>query len=291
MKRLFLFAGYDVDGVVGPSLIYYVSALSGYGDVIVVMDNDSSPEEMRKLSGLVLHAEAGRHGEYDFGSYKRAFMWAEAALRLEDYDVCYLVNDSVFGPFRELGEYFAGMESGGKDRADAFSMAFNPHRQSPHMQSWFMGFRKNVFAADWFRDFLHGVSRQPSKEMVCSLYETGLSALLGLHGCRMYSLYKVKGRRIYNDVRKLYRKGMPFVKKSAFTRHAGSLGAQVRYVLDHADHDVRKAVMEDACRLWGMEYVSTFLTYDPFRIFSRTAAYVIGKFLNLRKKRITGAGE
>lgn len=64
MKRLFLFAGYDAEGVVGPSLIYYVSALSGYGDVIVVMDNDSSPEEMRKLSGLVLHAEAGRHGEY-----------------------------------------------------------------------------------------------------------------------------------------------------------------------------------------------------------------------------------
>ena len=38
--RLFLFAGYDKDGIVDDALVYYVSALSKYGDVIVCMDND-----------------------------------------------------------------------------------------------------------------------------------------------------------------------------------------------------------------------------------------------------------
>lgn len=280
MKRLFLFAGYDPQGMIGKSMLHYVSSLSAYGDVIVVMDNECAPEEIRKLSGLVLHAEACRHGEYDFGSYKRAFMWAESGSRLVDYDVCYLVNDSVFGPFRDLGKYFTRMESGGEGRADAFALVINPHRRSPHMQSWFMGFRRNVFLATWFRDFLHGISRQPSKEIICSLYETGLSASLGLHGCRMYSLYEVKGRSIYNDVRKLYRKGIPFVKKSAFTRHGGSLGAQVKYVLDHADTHVREAILSDAERIWGHDFVRNFLTDNRLVILFRYLRYIISKLVS-----------
>lgn len=280
MKRLFLFAGYDPQGVIGKSMLHYVSSLSVYGDVVVVMDSDCAPAQMQTLSGLVLHSEARRHGEYDFGSYKRAFQWAETNLSLAEYDFCYLVNDSVFGPFRDLGQYFADMESG---FADAFSIVMNPHHSAPHLQSWFMGFRKSVFLSGWFRDFLYGVSRQDSKEMVCNLYETGLSTLLGLHGCRMSALYEVKGKRIYNNVRSLYRKGLPFIKKSAFTRHAGSLGAQVKYVLDHAESHVRDAVMDDACRLWGKEYVTSFLTYDPFKIFARTVSYLYAKFLHMLK--------
>ena len=39
-KRLFLFAGYDKDGIIDDALIYYLSELSKYGDIIVYIDND-----------------------------------------------------------------------------------------------------------------------------------------------------------------------------------------------------------------------------------------------------------
>ena len=42
MKRLFLFAGYDRDGIVDDSLLWYLKSLSGLGDIVFVMDNDAT---------------------------------------------------------------------------------------------------------------------------------------------------------------------------------------------------------------------------------------------------------
>ena len=75
-KRLFLFAGYDRDGIIDDAMIMYVRALSKMGDVIVCMDSKCKNSETAKLKPFVLHAMALRHGEYDFGSYKRAYTFA-----------------------------------------------------------------------------------------------------------------------------------------------------------------------------------------------------------------------
>lgn len=273
MKRIFLFAGYDSRCKVGPSLIYYAASLSRYGDVVLFMDSDCPDEELVKLALHVLHAEASRHHEYDFGSYKRAYQWT-GGKRLSEYDVCYLVNDSVFGPLMDIGGYLEQMESFG---TSAFALVINPHRKGPHMQSWFMGFRQEVFLSDWFCGFLSGVERQESKELVCNLYETGLSSLLSEKGIGMQAIFTVKGKRIYNDVRALYRKGLPFIKKSAFTRHNGSLGRQVRYVLDRCSPEARDAILQDARRMWGKEYVDAFIGGSFLSMAGRYLAYLWGK--------------
>ena len=72
-KRLFLFAGYDKDGIVDESLLMYVSAVSKFGDVILCMDSDCPSKELKKLKNITLHTISTRHREYDFGSYKRAY--------------------------------------------------------------------------------------------------------------------------------------------------------------------------------------------------------------------------
>lgn len=271
MKRLFLLAGYDRGGVIGPSLIYYVTELHRYGDVVAVMDSDCCGTELQKLSPLVLASEGQRHGEYDFGSYKRAFRWAREALDMSSYDFCYLVNDSVFGPFHDIGSYLESMERKG---TDAFSMVLNPDRRSPHLQSWFMGFRPAVFMSAWFCAFIDGITRQQTKEAVCTVYETGLSWQLRQNGHTVSAFCNVRGKRIYNRVKSLYKAGLPFIKKSSFTRHNGSLGAQVKYVLDHADSVLREAVLQDARRTWGEEYVSRFLSSNPFRMAIRYMQYL-----------------
>ena len=82
MKRLFLFAFYDPQGVVGEAALRYLEALRDLGDVVLATDCDLQPGEADKLAPLVLSYQAARHGEYDFGSYKRAYLQAD----LSGYD-------------------------------------------------------------------------------------------------------------------------------------------------------------------------------------------------------------
>ena len=105
-KRLFLFAGYDKDGIIDDALVHYVSAVSKFGDIVLCMDSDTPDPELKKIQKYCVHATGVRHGEYDFGSYKRAYIWSTENLNLTDYDFIYMINDSVYGPLYVLTPYF-----------------------------------------------------------------------------------------------------------------------------------------------------------------------------------------
>ena len=274
-KRLFLFAGYDSQGIVGPSLEYYVQALARYGDIVLTMDTDCQPGMLDRLSGKVLHAHAERHGEYDFGSYKRSYMWISGHTGLSGYDVCYLVNDSVFGPLADIGPYLEKMESLG---TDAFGLVLNPHRRHPHLQSWFIGMHRKVFLSDMFCRFISGVTAQKDKNAVCDLYETGLTNLFDSEGFSYDALFRVKGKKIYNAVETLCRLGLPFIKKSAFTRHGGSLGRQIRHILENTeDKALTSAVISDTDRLYGPGYWSRLTSCTRTGTCIRYFRYMINK--------------
>mgnify|MGYP000015433992 CR=1 FL=1 len=280
-RRLFLMAAYNPQGKVGPSLEAYVRELSGYGDVAVCMDNTAESRELEKLSPSVIHAEAARHGEYDFGSYKRAFAWAKENLTLSDYDVLYLVNDSVYGPLMPLGGYLERMEDLG---AGAFAMVYNPHRRTPHLQSWFIGLDRSVFLSEWFSLFLEGVRPLAGKEDVCMVYECGLTGLLSAHGVRCDALFRMAGKAVYNHVKSAWQAGMPFVKKSAFTRHGGSLGREIRHVLEHAEEcHVARAIRKDAEDSFGEDYVGWLLGGTAVDMVLRYISYLSGKIIRRRK--------
>lgn len=280
-KRLFLMAAYNGRGVVGPALTEYVRALSSFGDVVTVMDNEPVKGELQKLCPYVLSVQALRHGEYDFGSYKRAFAWAKANLTLSDYDVLYLVNDSVYGPLMPLGGYLERMEDLG---AGAFAMVYNPHRRTPHLQSWFIGLDRSVFLSEWFSLFLEGVRPLAGKEDVCMVYECGLTRLLSAHGVRCDALFRMAGKAVYNHVKSAWQAGMPFVKKSAFTRHGGSLGREIRHVLEHAEEcHVARAIREDAEDSFGEDYVGWLLGGTAVDMVLRYISYLSGKIIRRRK--------
>lgn len=104
MKRLVLFAGYDKMGVVDDYVLYYLAKLATLADIVYVADCEMSKKELAKLAPFTLKAIATRHGEYDFGSYKRGFLWAKESGILGDYDELFLCNDSVYGPFEFDGK-------------------------------------------------------------------------------------------------------------------------------------------------------------------------------------------
>lgn len=273
IRRLFLFAAYDRDGIAGPSLLYFLKSLDAFGDVVFVSDASMPEQEMDKLRPYCIHVHAERHGEYDFGSYKRAFSYAQTELDLESYDLLYMVNDSVFGPLAGLSETFARMESLEKP---AFSLVLNPHRKHPHLQSWFIGLRREVFLAEWFSAFLESVSAQNSKEDICVKYETGLTGLLESRGIAYDAPFRLSGRQIYNSVAGIWKKGIPFIKKSSFTRHNGSLGSQISFVLDKAG-TAAGPVLADAERLYGEDYMKRLLSDNFFRSSLRYLVYLVSK--------------
>ena len=275
-KRLFIFAGYNAAGRVDASLVYYVRALSRFGDVVLYMDSNVPKSELKKLAPYTVYAGAARHGEYDFGSYKRAYIWSRDNLDLKKYDIMYLVNDSVFGPLTDMTTTFAKMES---IDTSAFGLVGNPHHDHPHIQSWFVGLRKKIFTAKWFDDFMMSITKLPDKGSVAMIYEHGLSNLIVKHGHTWKCVYNIAGRGVYNRVKYLFRVGMPFIKKVAFTRHNGRLGGQLCYVMKHCDADARDAIMCGARDTWGDEYINRLMTRNPLRLMWRGITYATPKII------------
>ncbi|MBO7042748.1 MAG: hypothetical protein J6W08_02665 [Alphaproteobacteria bacterium] len=275
--RLFLFAGYDKDNIVADSLVYYVQALSRYGDVIVCMDNELTLKELQKIKPYTTHAIATRHGEYDFGSYKRMYQYARDKKILNKYDEIYLVNDSVFGPLFDIKTLLHKIE---KLKFDASGIIVAKHETHSYIESWFVKLNKKIFTSLWFDEFMNNVQKQPTKIDVTIKYEHGLTNLIKNNGCSWGGIFTVYGRKTYNNPKSLFMMGNPFVKKLSFTRHNGALGKQIKYILNHSDFKATLSIMSTANRLYGENYMKSFLTSNPLKIIYRNISYIITKIKN-----------
>ena len=273
-KRLFLIAGYSAKNIVDASLVYMVQKLSKCGDVILVMDCDAPDSELGKISKYTVYATAQKHGEYDFGSYRRAYTYARDTGILSKYEFVYLINDSAYGPLYEIAPYFEKIES---FNTDAFGLVYNPNKRNPHLESWFIGMRPNVFLSDWFDEFISSVTKQKYKYQITSLYEDGFTRNLDKHNHTYRCMYSAPGRSVYNRIKHFYRIGMPFMKKNALLRHNGALGNQILYVLNHIAPDTRDAILTGARQTLGDEYINWLLTKNPFIIWYRHMKYFIKK--------------
>lgn len=273
-KRLFLFAGFNAQHIIDDALVYYVRALSKCGDVVLCMDSDCSDAELQKLAPYVLHATAQRHGEYDFGSYKRAYLYAVNTGILDKYDFVYMVNDSVYGPLMDIKPSLIKME---RTNCDAFGLAYNKMASRPHIQSWFIGMRKNVFLSPWYDEFMRGISHQNDKGAITYLYEQGFTEMLRTHNAKFMGLYNCPGRSVYNNVAALFRRGMPFMKKVAFNRCNGALGNRILYILNHVSPATRSMILTSAQQQYGDEYIRWLLTRNPIKIAYRHIKHALRK--------------
>ena len=276
-KRLFLFAGFDKDCIIDDALIYYVKNLSKYGDVILCMDCDCKKKEIDKIKKYTIHTITKRHVEYDFGSYKRCFQYAYAKKILKNYDYLYLVNDSVFGPTINIKETLTKIES---VRANAVGLIISKHKTHSFMESWFVKLNQKIFISNWFYDFITNIKNEERKSAITIKYEHGLTKLIENNNSSWDGVYSVYGRNTYNRPKYLFKNGCPFIKKASFTRHNGSLGKQIKYILYHCDKSASKTIMNSANRLYGKQYMNWFLTNNPIKIFNRNLTYAIKKLKN-----------
>ncbi len=225
MKRLFLFAGYDPHGVIGDCLLHYLGALSKYGDIIFVMDNEATDTEINKLKNIknILYKSMQRHGEYDFGSYKRAYKWAYEHKLLKKYDWVYLVNDSVYGPLFDIKRILEDLESREVDLTGMidFTNQYTPRQ----VQSWFVGLSQRLINEPFLKDFMDKIKSQTDKQLVVLKYEVGLSEIILLHGYKMSTFISgevgIPKHRVYDEPLEMLKKGLPFVKKRSLENMLG----------------------------------------------------------------------
>ncbi len=276
-KRLFLFAAYDKNGIIDDALIFYVSNLAKFGDIIVFMDNDANESEINKLKKHTIYTGAQRHGEYDFGSYKRAYQYARNKNILKNYDTIYLLNDSVFGPMFDMTDLFQKMDA---KKTDAVSMVISKHKTHSFMESWFVQLNKKIFLSDWFDKFMSGVKKEPDKYIITVKYEHGLTNLIKNNDCSWSGLYECYGRFTYNKPKSLFKLGCPFVKKASFTRHFGDCGKQINYIFNHSDKNAIDSIRKTANRVYGEKYMNKFLTNNPVKIYARKILYLTHKIKN-----------
>ncbi|API87373.1 CDP-glycerol glycerophosphotransferase family protein [Francisella uliginis] len=250
-KRICLFAGYDKDGVIDESVIIFIKELSNYCDVYFLSDSQLQDEQIEKLKPYVKGAWAYRHGEYDFGSYKRLAKYHIGWNEIEKYDELLFVNDSSY-LINSLDEVFKKMDSKetswwgmqatkglyatrnkpsnkfkkeiliSKIKENYLKDYFQENLFDFHIGSYFLSFRKNVIKDKKFQNFINNISKQKDKKRLIMKYEIGLTKYLISSGYDfetfMDHLYPFQP--VYtNNIYKMIKKGFPFFKRFFLTEN------------------------------------------------------------------------
>lgn len=192
--RLAIFAHYDKNKLIQDYVIYYLKELKKIVDnIIFVSDCNVKSNEVKKILPYITHSIIGKHGEYDFGSYKRGVLYAQQNKLLDDCDELIFCNDSCYGPLYTFKNVFDTMA---QKECDFWGLTYNPvgitkdtcdtlyEDNSPHVQSFFLVFRPQVFNSEIFSNFINNIKKENDKFLIIIKYEIGLSKLLRKNGFR-----------------------------------------------------------------------------------------------------------
>lgn len=174
MKRICLFAGYDSKAVMQEYVVYLLKKLNEVSDVYCCFDVESlSESELEKIRPYVKEVHVERHGKYDFGSWSILLSKLNNEV-LAETDELLLVNDSFYGPIFPLSDMLMEMEG---RKTDFWGITKNLEIK-PHLQSFFLAFRKNVFLSEAFRNFFGTVKKERKKMDIVRNYEISLTTIL-----------------------------------------------------------------------------------------------------------------
>jgi hypothetical protein len=190
-RRLAIYAHYDKKNRIEKYVKYYIDGLQRANcDVVFVSDCILDDGEKNKIKNSVLRIICDRHNEYDFGSYKRGFLYVKENGLIEDYDELVFCNDSCYAPIYPFAEMFGVMEG---RRCDFWGVTYSRcgfrkvngllvDAEVPHLQSYFVVFSREIAGSEVFKDFILGVKEEKDKTDVILKYELELTSLLQRHG-------------------------------------------------------------------------------------------------------------
>ena len=186
-NRLVVLACFDPDGDVAPHVRRHIEAWRQECRRLIVVTTSQLTGEariwMRANAELVERENFG----YDFYSYRTGLL---AAGELTEYDEVVLCNDTFVGPLRPYSEIFAEMAN---VPVDFWGMT-QSRRVKPHVQSFFVVFRRWVVGSKAFETFWQEMEPVSDRRQVIHQYEVGLSQTLLNAGFSMGSHFSESPR-------------------------------------------------------------------------------------------------
>jgi hypothetical protein len=171
MKRLLCYAHFDVSGQVKPFVKHSLRAMQPYSTTTFFISNSPVAEnDIAELLSVCSQVLFNNNAGYDFFMWKLALQKSDLSL----YDEVILMNSSVYGPVSDIGTVFTDMESLECD----FWGITECFQMQPHIQSYFLVFRRRVLESQAFGHFWDGVLPYVNKSQVIQSYEVGLTQWL-----------------------------------------------------------------------------------------------------------------
>lgn len=218
MRRLVIFAHYDsLNRIEKYVEIYLKELFKNNAKIIFVSDSELPLIEQKKITDYTEKIIAKHHGEYDFGSYKIGFKYCLDSQILKEFDELIFVNDSCYAPLAPFEKMFSAMDS---KNIDFWGITANKTKKAnniPHIQSFFLAFRKNVFMSEYFKKFVLSFSKLNTKEDIINEYECGITKKLVQFGYKwgVYCTTSIICPDSYMyDYKNLIKQGMPLLKRS-----------------------------------------------------------------------------
>ncbi len=167
-KNTAVYAAYSADGTVPDYVVSYLKKLKKIApNIVYVTDNPIRCRDIAKLAPYVNQLIARRHGEYDWGSYKRGYNWLRQHNALNKSQILILANDSTLLAAPSLKPVVEAAEGSG---ADIFGITANTDGIY-HLQSYFLIIAPQVYAAPEFAAWLNAVKPEKDGLTVAYRYE------------------------------------------------------------------------------------------------------------------------
>ena len=147
--------------------------LIGFGFPTLVVDTSVTPISSIPDGGCVINRP---NVGWDFGSWATGM--AALAKDVVELDHLILCNDSCFGPFGGIGDSIRKMEELGCEFVGLTDGRFG----GPHVQSFFMGFRKKILASGVLGRFFDSYSFPDNKTVAVREGELALTRFLDFLG-------------------------------------------------------------------------------------------------------------
>lgn len=235
-ERVAVLVHWAVQPVVSRSLRELVRQLSGYGYRTVIVSAAEFAEPLDWGGTLPAESIVLRKPNigYDFGS------WAVGLAALPTITQAphvILANDSVLGPFTDIGGLLADFES---SIADVWGLT-DTRQFSHHLQSYFLGYRNGVLAERPLQDFFAGVRQERSKWEIIKHNELALSRLLHREGYITRSAFRgddvvdAGDNPVIAGWHALIERGFPFIKRQIVNEpeiapHGGLIAREVQAI-------------------------------------------------------------
>ncbi|MBR6162435.1 glycosyl transferase family 1 [bacterium] len=250
MNRVVVFSHFDKDNLIQDYVVYYLSKLKKIvGKIIFVSDCNVIDSELNKIRPYISNAIIGKHGEYDFGSYKRGYNFLLNNNLLNDCEELIFANDSCYAPLFPFENMFQEMEQRNVDFWGNTTNHSPTFGNIKHIQSYFIVFKPKVFSSDCFKNFILSVKKEETKEDIILNYECELTNTLNKSGFS-WDVYCGLSKK-YCDTQVIFFKELIKQNKSSFLkRNIPALQSKVGKMF----FNINKFIKENTDYQYNIEY-------------------------------------